>query len=764
MLLLSVTSARLSTSHAQGTAFTYQGRLNDGANPANGRYDFRFKLYNDPYGSFQVGASYLTNSVPAGNGLFTTTIDFGAGIFIGGTNWLEVGVRTNGGSGYTVLSPLQTLTPTPSAIFAETASNLTGVLPAAQLGGILSNSSLPASPNFSGAVSATSYTGNGANLTNVNAATLGGLDATTFWNLGGNNVSGGQFFGSTNNQAVEIRVNGQRALLLMTNSSDSPNIVGGSPVNMIDAGVRGAVIAGGGATIFLGNPSSNQISADFSSIGGGSGNRIQFGADHSVIVNGRQNLIMSNAWQSVIAGGQNNSISNAYSFIGGGSDNIAGGEHSSAGGYYTIASGQYSVAMGHNSKADGHHSTAIGFNTTASGPYSTSMGNNTTASGPYSTAMGNNTTASGPFSTATGDASSSTNSWTLVAGRRAKAYHQGAFVWADSQNADFASTLSDQFLIRAQGGVGIGKNNPATALDVNGTVTANGFAGSGAALTSLSAGNLSSGTVPSGVLSGTYSSAVTLNNAGNSFTGSGASLTSLNAANISSGTLADARLSANVALLAGAQTFTGAKTFSSELAATGGVRINNTNVWFKGDNQHGLGWYGSGRPFAGISTIDGPVLFGFSGGALATEQFGTEHLAVQWTPTTVTVTGTFNNNSDRNAKEHFVAISSAEILAKVSQLPLAAWSYKTDADTRHIGPMAQDFYSAFNVGTDDKHIAPIDEGGVALAAIQGLNEKVEVGNQKAEGRIQKLESENEQLKRELFEIKLLLAKLSTHQN
>jgi hypothetical protein len=233
---------------------------------------------------------------------------------------------------------------------------------------------------------------------------------------------------------------------------------------------------------------------------------------------------------------------------------------------------------------------------------------------------------------------------------------------------------------------------------------------------------------------------------GGSFSGNGAGLTSLNAANISSGTLADARLSANVALLAGAQTFTGAKAFSAEAAANGGVRINNTNLWFKGDGNHGLGWFGSTRPFAGITTIDGPVLFGFSGGALATEQFGTEHIAVQWTATSVTVNGTFNNNSDRNAKERFAVVNPSAILAKVSELPLTEWSYKEDAATRHIGPMAQDFHAAFNVGTDEKHIAPIDEGGVALAAIQGLNEKVETRIQEQESRSQKLEKENAELK------------------
>jgi hypothetical protein len=92
--------------------------------------------------------------------------------------------------------------------------------------------------------------------------------------------------------------------------------------------------------------------------------------------------------------------------------------------------------------------------------------------------------------------------------------------------------------------------------------------------------------------------------------------------------------------------------------------------------------------------------------------------------TGVTVYGTFNNSSDRNAKQDFASISPAQILEKVDQLPISEWSYKVDPITRHVGPMGQDFYAAFNIGTDERHIAPIDEGGVALAAIKGLNEKL----------------------------------------
>ncbi len=91
----------------------------------------------------------------------------------------------------------------------------------------------------------------------------------------------------------------------------------------------------------------------------------------------------------------------------------------------------------------------------------------------------------------------------------------------------------------------------------------------------------------------------------------------------------------------------------------------------------------------------------------------------------VCVNGTVSNCSDRNVKQDFAPVSPSQILDKVLQLPVSEWSYKMDAATRHIGAMAQDFYAAFNVGADDKHIATVDEEGVALAAIQGLNKKVE---------------------------------------
>ena len=156
---------------AQGTAFTYQGHLNSDGSPASGLFDFRFRLDADPQGD-TILDTVLTNAIPVTNGLFTTTIDFGAALFNGSNYWLEVDVKTNSFASYTVLSPLQSVTPTPYAIFATTASNVSGIISAAQISGALVNGNLPASPVVTGNVSAGSFSGNGANVTSLNANNL----------------------------------------------------------------------------------------------------------------------------------------------------------------------------------------------------------------------------------------------------------------------------------------------------------------------------------------------------------------------------------------------------------------------------------------------------------------------------------------------------------------------------------------------------------------------------------------------------------------
>jgi len=128
---------------AQGTAFTYQGRLNSSGVPADGTYDFQFILFNTDTFGFPVGPTLTNSAVLVTNGLFITTLDFGVGIFTGTNLWLDIGVRTNGGVTFSELLPRQPLRPVPYAVMANSASNLLGAVPVAQLTGTISQAQLP---------------------------------------------------------------------------------------------------------------------------------------------------------------------------------------------------------------------------------------------------------------------------------------------------------------------------------------------------------------------------------------------------------------------------------------------------------------------------------------------------------------------------------------------------------------------------------------------------------------------------------------------
>jgi hypothetical protein len=134
------------------SAFTYQGRLLSAGQPANGVYDFQFLLSDSTTGGNQVGVGLVRPGVSVSNGLFMTTLDFGSDVFNGSNRWLEISVRTNGsGAGYEKLSPRQSVTAAPSAVFANRAATA----------GWASNL-------FSGA----SIGGNGAGITNLNGANI----------------------------------------------------------------------------------------------------------------------------------------------------------------------------------------------------------------------------------------------------------------------------------------------------------------------------------------------------------------------------------------------------------------------------------------------------------------------------------------------------------------------------------------------------------------------------------------------------------------
>ncbi|MBW7906126.1 MAG: hypothetical protein LC135_16825 [Phycisphaerae bacterium] len=100
------------------TAFTYQGRLSDAGQPADGDYDFVLRLFDAAGGGNQVGEPFVAEAVPVADGLIALQLDFGTTPFDGQPRWLQIEVRSAGGGPFTILAPRQPLSAVPYALYA----------------------------------------------------------------------------------------------------------------------------------------------------------------------------------------------------------------------------------------------------------------------------------------------------------------------------------------------------------------------------------------------------------------------------------------------------------------------------------------------------------------------------------------------------------------------------------------------------------------------------------------------------------------------
>ncbi len=812
---------------AQGTtAFTYQGRLNDSADPANGIYDVRFGLYDAASGGTQQGNPLTNSATGVSNGLFTVTLDFG-NQFPGADRWLELGVRTNGSGAFTLLAPRQKITATPYAVMAGNVASgglATGIYASAVT---LNN---PAN-QISGA-----FTGDGRNVTNVNAATLGGLSSASFWGTSGNigTVPGTQFLGTADNQPFELRVNNHTAWRLAP-SVGIPNVLGGSVANSVALGAEAATIAGGGLDSFP-----NRINASYATIGGGTFNTANGGwatiaggrdntasGSHSSVAGGRANIIQTNADSATIGGGQYNQTAGNYSTVGGGFGNfigtnalsatIGGGENNTSsairsligGGFYNqvgdaswegvIAGGSINSISSNSPFASvgGGRENAIGsgvwggrisggrynliqpnatdatigggFANTSGGPNAVvSGGSGNNASGPYTSVSG------GLQNQASGDYSSVQGGF----------YNQVAGGFS-SINGGTTNSVSGQY-----SAIGGGRNLT-VAADFSSVPGGDGNriadAGPHRSVIGGGSGNTISGPADHATLGGGENNSITGGGLGayNTTLGGGYGNTisgtayyatipggSLNLASAPYSFAAGARAqalhrSAFVwADISSLSPFASSGDYQFCIRARGGVQLEpQTSIYFGSQTRQMLNlWstlYGVGvqsstlyfrcdasaGPTAGFIWYKGGVHNdGYANAGGGTEMM---HLVAGG----LYVNGSLVSTSDRNVKENFSPINAEEVLQKVITLPISQWNYKADRSTPHIGPMAQDFYAAFNVGPDDKHIATVDADGVALAAIQGLNAKLEDRSQRSEVRSQKTDAELRELREENTELK-----------
>jgi len=191
-----------------------------------------------------------------------------------------------------------------------------------------------------------------------------------------------------------------------------------------------------------------------------------------------------------------------------------------------------------------------------------------------------------------------------------------------------------------------------------------------------------------------------------------------------------------------------AAAYTAQIAMVSGgsdaaISLNNTNTGLGGREY----WIDSGSGTAGVGAGNFAVWDATAGAvrmvitSLGNVGFGgitgPSH-PIQMADGAYESGGTWTNASDRNLKEGFKAVDGKGLLAKLDAIPIESWKYKSESGrVRHIGPMAQDFYASFGLGMDDKHISTVDEGGVALAAIQqlyreGQKKDVEIQAQQAQ--------------------------------
>lgn len=187
-LLIMTLWLRPSLMTAQSSAFTYQGHLRDGNGAAaNGSFDLAFSLYDDATNGILVAATQTNSGVGVTNGTFAASLDFGAA-FDGRRYWLEIGLRTNGGTDdFIILSPRQEITAAPYALFSKSVagSGIVGTISDAQLSANIPR--LDTNVIFTGAVQfgnpsnifTGAFNGNGGALSNLNATNLQGTLTTT---------------------------------------------------------------------------------------------------------------------------------------------------------------------------------------------------------------------------------------------------------------------------------------------------------------------------------------------------------------------------------------------------------------------------------------------------------------------------------------------------------------------------------------------------------------------------------------------------------
>lgn len=713
-------AARVEAQALQGTAFTYQGELVQNGVPVNGSADLVFELFDAPSGGAQVGSSlaFTTangNPVAVSGGIFSVALDFGAAAFAGpvaNARWLRVTVNGN------VLAPRTKVESAPYALLARNAE-LAFSVPNASIGSAAVVSSQIQLRGLATSCPSGQYVraiGADGNVTCASDATGAGTitGVSAGFGLGGGGTSGAVTL-AVDTTVVQARGNATtcpsgnvvRGILANGNVDCVSDANSGGDITGVTAGMG---LTGGGTTGTVSVAAdTNVVQSRVASACAAESSIRQINTDGSVVCEGDSFGATGTGWAlsgnagttaganyvgttdavalelrvqgtramrfeptdqtgfagrvNVVGGAAVNSVTAGVSgaTIGGGGSGDGFGANRATDSFATVGGGNNNRAGNDNASVGDALGATVG-----GGSSNVGSGDSSTVGG------GGGNTASGIQSTVAGGSGNlAGGTWTTVGG--------GVNNVANNNEATVAG----------------GRQNTASGMGATvGGGRTNIASGDGAAVPGGSS-NTASGHMAvvagggSNTASGAFSVALagTANSAGGDHSAAGgfrASVRDFSATGEPS-TCNDTSTCGDEGTFAWADSRNAA--FVSDgpnrflVRATGGVRFVTAID-------------GTGNPTTGVQLAAG--------------------------------TGSWASFSDRNAKTDFASIDPLGVLERVLALPISRWRYRTqDASVRHIGPMAQDFRAAFGLGTDERHITTVDADGVALAAIQGLNAKLE---------------------------------------
>ncbi len=723
-----------------GEAFTYQGHLRDGGLPVDGVCDFQFGLWNTAADGAQVGAPQTVAGLPLADGRFTARLDFGAGTFDGDPRWLEIAVRCPSGSGdYITLAPRQPVDVAPYALYARrvdptyvrtiVADTLDLSLLPTEI--VTETELLAALGGYQQRIDGSCPAGQSIRAVNDDGSVACEMDSDTTYDAGDGLQLAGETFSVSEPWVRDLvsntYVDGEMISGTLELSLLPTEVVTASELDAALSGyqerVEGscpagqsirAVNADGSVTCEVDDDSGGDVtavSAGTGLSGGGTSGGLTVSADTTYL----QRRVSSScpAGQSIRAVNTDGSVTCEV-------DDDSGGDVTA-------------VSAGTGLSGGG---TSGGLTLSADTTY---LQRRVSSSCP----AGQSIRAVNTDGTVTCEVDSDTTTFWSLTGNA-----------GTTPGTDFMGTTDDRALEIHVRGMRALRVEPAAAYATGEVNLVGGHAANDAldgayGVTIAGGGDLAH---PNQA----FDSFATIGGGWGNVTGTDDGYLNLDTASVVAGGIENEARAGLSAIGGGRDNIAG-----GDLSAIGGGMKNQASgsyATIPGGYDNAATDYAFAAGRNAKANAEGCFVWGDSTPTpdvtcTAADRWVARASGGVYFYTTYDLSsgvyvpaggGAWSSVSDRNLKDNVRAVDGQAILERLGQVPISTWHYKAqDPAIRHIGPMAQDFYRAFGVGEDDEHISTIDADGVALAAIQGLYERL----QAQEAQIARLEARLDVLER-----------------